>query len=367
LDQILLTFGSLAIYYRDIKTTDSANILGATAILESIEKRWAKADQDVFIAAVLLNPFVKASPFSPQVPFLTRAGVLSLMKRLYLRFFSVTETTNELSEHTQQLFSNLEDYLGGRGICAEMTQYIDAISEETRRTGISPDPVMVYHGISPIVAGSLPPLFKLACHVLSICPNSASCERLFSVFGNTLTKLRNRLGNQTLSSLAELKMHIRDGHMCNGRVKERMKRFFGKEKESQTNTPLADPVSQQPSTPPPPPTDEMGMDIATEIDPDLPSQGGIADEFNQITESFGRQASGDDNDGSEGMPSVISIEIAQLFDFTNRAWIPSHERSASRSLDEELELYELLDLDAPGEEDIDVEIDHALDSILHHI
>jgi hypothetical protein len=71
LDQILLTFGSLAIYYRDIKTTDSANILGATAILESIEKRWAKADQDVFIAAVLLNPFVKASPFSPQVPFLT--------------------------------------------------------------------------------------------------------------------------------------------------------------------------------------------------------------------------------------------------------------------------------------------------------
>jgi hypothetical protein len=100
LDQILLTFGSLAIYYCDIKTTDSANILGATAILESIEKQWAKADQDVFIAAVLLNPFVKASPFSPQVPFLTQAGVLSLMKCLYLRFFSVTETTNELSEHT---------------------------------------------------------------------------------------------------------------------------------------------------------------------------------------------------------------------------------------------------------------------------
>jgi hypothetical protein len=174
LDQILLTFGSLAIYYHNIKTTDSANILGATAILESIEKRWAKVDQDVFIAAVLLNPFVKASPFSPQVPFLTRAGVLSLMKRLYLCFFSVTETTNELSEHTQQLFSNLEDYLGGRGICAEMTQYIDAISEETRHTGISPDPVMVYHGISPIVAGSLPPLFKLACHVLSICPKLAA-------------------------------------------------------------------------------------------------------------------------------------------------------------------------------------------------
>jgi hypothetical protein len=63
----------------------------------------------------------------------------------------------------------------------------------------------------------------------------------------------------------------------------------------------------KPSTPPPPPTDKMGMDIAMEIDPDLRSQGGIADKFNQITESFGRQASRDDNDGSEGMPSVISI------------------------------------------------------------
>ena len=33
---------------------------------------------------------------------------------------------------------------------------------------------------------------------------------------------------------------------------------------------------------------------------------------------------------------------------------------AHQSLDEELELYKLLDLDAPGEEDINVEIDNAL-------
>ena len=42
-----------------------------------------------------------------------------------------------------------------------------------------------------------------------------------------------------------------------------------------------------------------------------------------------------------------------------------HKRSASRSLDEELELYELLDMDAPREEDVDLEIDHTLDSVLH--
>ena len=59
------------------------------------------------------------------------------------------------------------------------------------------------------------------------------------------------------------------------------------------------------------------------------------------------------------MPSEISIKIGDLFNFTNTGWVAVHERSASRSLDEELELYELLDTDAPGHDDINVEIDPA--------
>jgi hypothetical protein len=369
LDQILLTFGSLSIYYKDIKAKDPANDLGCTAILDSIEKRWEKVDQDVFIAAVILNPFVKTAAFSAQVRFLTRAGVLALMKRLYQRFFSITDTTEEFEENMQRLFSNVEDYFAGSGICADITQYVSAINDEAQRNGISPDPLMVYHGISPIASSTPPPLFKLAYHILSICPNSASCERLFSVFGNTLTKLRNRLGNQTLTSLAELKMHIRDEHVRDGEIKQRMKRFFGA-----TTAPSAAPVSsstvphvpQQPTTSAPS-TAETETDVAMEIDPELqnlqsPDDG--TDEFNQITELFARQTRADEDDGDGQMPSVISIEIAKLFNFMNKSWIPSHERSASRSLDEELELYELLDLDAPGE-DINIEIDHTLDSILH--
>jgi hypothetical protein len=99
LDQILLAFGALTIYYNDIKAKDAANILGCTAILDSIEKRWAKADQDVFITVVILNPFVKTTAFFAEVPFLTRAGVLALMKRLYQRFFSITETSEALKEN----------------------------------------------------------------------------------------------------------------------------------------------------------------------------------------------------------------------------------------------------------------------------
>ena len=94
-----------------------------------------------------------------------------------------------------------------------------------------------------------PLLFKLAYHILSICPNFASCECLFSVFRNTLTKLRNFLGNQTLTSLTELKMHIWDEHVRDGEIKQCMKCLFG----AKTSAPSVAPVpqrcpSQQPST-----------------------------------------------------------------------------------------------------------------------
>jgi hypothetical protein len=45
------------------------------------------------------------------------------------------------------------------------------------------------------LAGRLPtPFFCLACRILNICANSAT------VFGATLTKLRNRLGVKTLTA-----------------------------------------------------------------------------------------------------------------------------------------------------------------------
>lgn len=64
----------------------------------------------------------------------------------------------------------------------------------------------------------------LARCVLSMCANAAFCERLFSTLGNILTKLRNRLGNSTLLSLAELKMLIRDENLRKDNIKKQLKR-----------------------------------------------------------------------------------------------------------------------------------------------
>lgn len=59
--------------------------------------------------------------------------------------------------------------------------------------GKSPNPVDAYiDSVNPNVPSAKhPPLMRLALHIFSICPNSASVEQLFSSFGLILTKLRS--------------------------------------------------------------------------------------------------------------------------------------------------------------------------------
>lgn len=63
--------------------------------------------------------------------------------------------------------------------------------------------------------------------ILSISVNSASCERLFSLFRNILTKLRSRLHVQRIIDIAEISMHVRDEHtQQNSSTQERLKKLF---------------------------------------------------------------------------------------------------------------------------------------------
>ena len=69
------------------------------------------------------------------------------------------------------------------------------------------------------------PFIVFARRILSVSANSASCERLFSIFGNILNKVRNRTGDPVLVDISESKMHIRDEHIAGG-IKTRLKRQF---------------------------------------------------------------------------------------------------------------------------------------------
>ena len=59
------------------------------------------------------------------------------------------------------------------------------------------------------------------------------------------------------------------------------------------------------------------------------------------------------------------IPIQQLFDFHQSHWVNKYQKHLLRSFDEELALYELLDLDAQGEDDIDVDVYNTTGDILH--
>jgi hypothetical protein len=55
LDTGLLTFGFLMMQYRNM--TDEEDLDAANAIMESLERRWAVADQQIFIASIILTLF----------------------------------------------------------------------------------------------------------------------------------------------------------------------------------------------------------------------------------------------------------------------------------------------------------------------
>jgi hypothetical protein len=104
LDEVLLTFGFLVMQYQAM--TDPDDLVGCAAVIASIERRWAKADQEIFIAAIILNPFYQSAPLAP-LPFLNNAGISALLRRLWQRFY--------VNPPPADFFIHLNDYLRGTG------------------------------------------------------------------------------------------------------------------------------------------------------------------------------------------------------------------------------------------------------------
>jgi hypothetical protein len=55
------------------------------AIIDSIEKRWSKVDQDLFISAFYLNPFINCKLRNGTK--LTLLVIMGMIRRLYCRIF----------------------------------------------------------------------------------------------------------------------------------------------------------------------------------------------------------------------------------------------------------------------------------------
>jgi hypothetical protein len=115
-DIVLITFAFLYIQYS--KLLEAEDIKARDAILASIERRWLKMDQDVFIAGVLLNPFHKANPFRA-APFSTVAGLYNLLHRLWKRFY--------YEDPPAKLYAEYKAYVTGTGDFQAMHNFMHSM------------------------------------------------------------------------------------------------------------------------------------------------------------------------------------------------------------------------------------------------
>ncbi|KEP46458.1 hypothetical protein V565_197830 [Rhizoctonia solani 123E] len=83
LDHILIELGRLYHAFSQLGFNPKIREI----VLESLERRWGKANQDPFILAVFLNPFIRGRLFSRENTLLNRSGVYRVVKRVFRRIF----------------------------------------------------------------------------------------------------------------------------------------------------------------------------------------------------------------------------------------------------------------------------------------
>ena len=177
-------------------------------------------------------------------------------------------------------------------------------------------------------------------------------------------------------NLAEVRMHLRDEYTRKTDPWEhlRRKQHLASTVASTEHaaTPAADPgpssiAAASPALPVLPFSDGVTIPDSESTIP-MPSNPGPAppdeteddnDEDSLISIARNLQERSQLDDDTAGGPAgnhdftrrVEKIKLAELFDFSNTMWIDITQRTCMKSLDKELELYELVDMDAEGEAD----------------
>ena len=197
------------------------------------------------------------------------------------------------------------------------------------------------------------------------------------------------MGKETLQMLAEVKMHVCDEHLTHNEMKTQLKRSFGTVDLSSTLPKVDPPLSSfsstqaystavhQVPTNSSMPDDHPGDSRSPDISNDLTEPGAEAtltdDQPTQllstIVHQFIHQGELDDREPENSVPHTplthySPVALEDLFDFSRDYWVKHHQRTGCHSLNEELEIYNLLDADLPGEEGAEVPVDDTAGEIL---
>jgi hypothetical protein len=176
---------------------------------------------------------------------------------------------------------------------------------------------------------------------------------------------------------AELKSHIRNEHLANSDKRGKLWDRFNSQKEiskmsiiHSSNLILSSSACQPVHNPSPrhgSPSQE-GSDTVAAHSNDNADTG-----FRDLIAQYVTQADKDDGNNEPLFPSgplpqgtmnrLPLIPIQDLFNFQNAYWRSLIETTITRTFDKELEFYDMLDLDADGE-DLDADVDTYTSDIL---
>ncbi|KAI0693131.1 ribonuclease H-like domain-containing protein [Cerioporus squamosus] len=327
LDDVVLTFGFLYRYFDNLVQEDPDDAPVRSAVLKSLTMRWDAADQDAMIGAAVLNPYLKRNLFDLDLhQYFSYARIEDLLCRLWDRFFP-----NEPEARPDHKM--VTDYLQATGLFEVMPSTADSDKTSAQDDDSAPSLLPSQTTTNPRAPPLLHSLYRLAVYVLSICPTAANCEQLFSVLGIIMSDRRTRLTMDNLMNIAELRLHLRDEHVRKN-TKARLKRHFGERiSRPEVNT------SEESSS-------SRNADTGREGRPRDARWLGVADRA--------LLKPGDDDDElrtSNRWPSKLRIPLSKMFDFQSDFWSAYMARTHTNSLDEELAVWDLLDMDGDGEED----------------
>ena len=114
LEHIPLVFAMLYHHFHTLLTAERADEdekNASTTVISSAEKRWKAADQDIFLAAIILHPGLKLCPLNPEI--FSYADIYMLFTHVYLCLFPDTITApSALKEDVKAYLDNTGRFKG---------------------------------------------------------------------------------------------------------------------------------------------------------------------------------------------------------------------------------------------------------------
>ncbi|TFY64461.1 hypothetical protein EVG20_g5940 [Dentipellis fragilis] len=196
LDIVLVTLANLYRVFSDSQFDTSIR----DAVLSSLEKRWGKQDQAIFILAAVFNPTIRVFAFAVDSPFRVPNVIQSLAAEAFRRLFSIEPDHDFMTAVTQ--------YLHNTGPWTDERLGLERFKAEAKEKGLPINLVNLWRNNIPIrdppVQGAppLPPsngaagFANLALHIASIVPNTTSTERIFCQYRRIQSAFRNGISHE---------------------------------------------------------------------------------------------------------------------------------------------------------------------------